>query len=56
MNKVIYDGKYISDLSPYINEAGRYYIHIYSTRKDGLFTSVKTHISFNVIVGGGKFD
>lgn len=56
MNKVIYDGKYISDLSPYVNEEGRYYIHIYSTRKDGLFTYVKTHISFNVIVGGGKFD
>lgn len=56
MNKIIYDGKYISNLSSYINEEGRYYIHIYSTRKDGLFTSVKTHISFNVIVGGGKID
>lgn len=56
MNKIIYDGKYISDLSSYINEEGRYYIHIYSTRKNGLFTSVKTHISFNVIVGGGKID
>ena len=56
MNKIIYDGKYISNLSPYINEEGRYYVHIYSTRKDGLFTSVKTHISFNVIVGGGKID
>ncbi len=56
MNKVIYDGEFISDLSPYINEKGRYYIHIYSTRKDGIFTSIKTHISFNVIVGGGNHD
>lgn len=54
MDKIIYNGGFISDLSPYINEKGRYYIHIYSTRKDVLFTSVKTHISFNVIVGGGN--
>ena len=53
-NKVLYNGILISDLSNYIKEKGRYYIHIYSTRKDGIFTSVKTHISFNVIVGGGN--
>lgn len=56
MNKILYDGDFISNLSQYINEAGRYYIHIYSTRKDGLFNYVKTHISFNVIVGGGNYD
>lgn len=56
MNHTIYDGKFISDLSPYINEKGRYYIHIYSTRTDGLLASIKTHISFNVIVGGGNHD
>lgn len=56
MDKILYDGKFISDLSRYINENGRYYIHIYSTRKDGLFNYVKTHISFNVIVGGGNYD
>jgi hypothetical protein len=56
MNKVLYDGKYINDLSKYINEKGRYYIHVYSTRSAGLFTSVKTHISFNVIVGGGNYE
>ena len=50
------DGDYISDLSNIINEKGRYYIHIYSVRKDGLLTSVKTHISFNVIVGGGNHE
>lgn len=54
MDKIIYNGEFISDLSPYINEKGRYYIHIYSTRTDVLFTSIKTHISFNVIVGGGN--
>ncbi len=56
MNKVLYDGEYINDLSKYINEKGRYYIHIYSSRNVGLFTSVKTHISFNVIVGGGNYE
>lgn len=56
MNKTIYDGEFISDLSSYLNENGRYYIHLYTTRKDGIFTSVKTHISFNVIVGGGNRD
>ena len=55
-NKLLYDGDYISDLSNVINEKGRYYIHIYSVRKDGLLTSVKTHISFNVIVGGGNHE
>ena len=53
---MLYDGDYISDLSSIINEKGRYYIHIYSIRKDGLLTSVKTHISFNVIVGGGNHE
>ena len=56
MDKTNYKGDYINDLSKYINEKGRYYIHIYSTRKDSLFVSVKTHISFNVIVGGGNRD
>lgn len=56
MNKVLYNGDYIYDLSAYMNEKGRYYIHIYSTRKDGLLSSVKTHISFNVIVGGGNYE
>ena len=53
-NKVLYKGNYTSNLSSIINEKGRYYIHIYSTRKDGILTSIKTHISFNVIVGGGN--
>lgn len=52
MDKTLYDGDFIVNLNEYINEKGRYYIHIYSTRKDGLLISVKTHISFNVIVGG----
>lgn len=55
-NNVLYDGEYIRDLSNIINEKGRYYIHIYSVRKDGLFINVKTHISFNVIVGGGNYE
>lgn len=56
MNKVLYKGEYIKDISKYINEKGRYYIHIYSKRKDNFVSSVKTHISFNVIVGGGNYE
>ena len=54
MNKVLYKGNFKKDISKYINEKGRYYIHIYVTRKDGFFTTIKTHISFNVVVGGGN--
>ena len=54
MNKTLYDGPYINDLSNIINEKGRYYIHIYSKRKDGIFININTHISFNVVVGGGN--
>ncbi len=51
MNKVLYSGEYITDISNYLNENGRYYIHIYVSRKDGWFSGVRTHFSFNVIVG-----
>ena len=51
MDKVLYSGEYIADISNYLNENGRYYIHIYMNRKDGWFSGVKTHFSFNVIVG-----
>ena len=51
MDKVLYSGDYIADISNYLNENGRYYIHIYMNRKDGWFSGVKTHFSFNVIVG-----
>lgn len=50
-NQILYNGNYIENITPYINETGRYYIHIYINRKDGWFSGVKTHFSFNVIVG-----
>ena len=50
-DKILYSGDYIADISNYLNENGRYYIHIYVNRKDGWFSGVKTHFSFNVIVG-----
>lgn len=53
LDKVLYSGDYITDISNYLNENGRYYIHIYINRKDGWFSGVKTHFSFNVIVGDG---
>ena len=33
-NAVLYEGEYIEDLTSYFREAGRYYIHIYNTRKE----------------------
>lgn len=56
MDKLIYDGEYTQDISKYINEKGRYYIHIYAKRKIDLIRNVMTHISFNVIVGDGNHD
>ncbi|MDD3453007.1 MAG: hypothetical protein PHN42_01850 [Bacilli bacterium] len=56
MDKTIYSGKYITNLNQYINEPGRYYIHIYVNRKLTITRNVKTHISFNVIVGGGNLE
>lgn len=53
-NEIIYEGPYIKNLSSIINEKGRYFIHIYVTRKNNFISSVKTHISFNVVVGGGN--
>lgn len=55
-NTILYDGDYIKDVSKYINEKGRYFIHIYSTRNENLLTNIETHISFNFIFGGGNYD
>lgn len=56
MDRIIYSGEYVGNLNQHINEPGRYYIHIYVNRKVTLTRSVKTHISFNVIVGGGNHE
>ena len=50
-NNILYEGEYIENVSPYLKENGRYFIHIYSKKKINFFVSIKTHISFNVIVG-----
>ncbi len=50
-NKIIYDGDYTEDISKYIHEIGRYYIHIYIRRNVSFLLKDVTHISFNVIVG-----
>jgi hypothetical protein len=55
-NKYIYDGSYIEDISTYVNEPGRYYFQIMITRKDNFYTSIKTHMTFNIIVNGGHKD
>jgi len=55
MNKVLYDGVPLENYSNIINEKGRYYFHVYSKRKVGFLRAIKTHISFNVIVGGGNY-
>lgn len=55
-NKLIYDGEFISDVTDYISEQGRYYFHIYGKRKAGIISNVKSHLAFNVIVGGGNYE
>jgi hypothetical protein len=54
--KTIYDGPFINDITNIINEKGRYFIHIYLKRTPSFGTSIKTHISFNVIVDGGNYE
>ena len=48
---VLYDGKYMSDISSYIKDSGRYNIHIYNKRRLHILSSVKSHISFSIVVG-----
>jgi hypothetical protein len=50
-NEIIYSGNYRSDLTAYLQEKGRYYIHIYVNRKENAFSKVKTHIALNVRIG-----
>lgn len=53
-NKIIYEGKYISDLTSLITEEGRYYIHLYITRKESTFKKVYTELSANFVYNRGK--
>ncbi|MBR1417139.1 MAG: hypothetical protein IJ572_04905 [Bacilli bacterium] len=50
---IIYDGNYEPDITNYITKPGRYYFHIYvnSSRNPKFLSSVKTHISFNIMIG-----
>ncbi len=56
MNKKIYDGTLLDNYNEIIDEPGRYYFHIYNKRKINILSSVNTHISFNVIIGGGNYE
>jgi hypothetical protein len=53
-NKVIYDGEFKKNITEYVSEKGRYFIHIYVNRKNDFHSTIKTHISFNIIVDGGN--
>lgn len=55
-NKILYDGKYIEDISKYVNEKGRYFFNAEVTRKDNFYSTLKTYMSFNVIVGGDQYE
>ena len=52
MGKVLYEGPFLSDISNFITEEGRYYFHIYnkSKRKSTPFARVNTMLTFNVLV------
>lgn len=55
-NKILYEGKYIRDISKYIDESGRYFCQAIIIRKENFYTKITTHISFNFIVGGGNYE
>jgi hypothetical protein len=55
-NKILYDGEYIKDVSKYVNKSGRYYFQTYVYRNDNFYTTVTTHMSFNVIVKGDNHE
>ena len=53
---ILYNGDYIKNISSYITEPGRYFFQVKSSRKINFYTSVKTHMNFNVIVYGDKYE
>lgn len=55
-NKLIYDGEFVSDVTDYISEKGRYYFHIYGKRRAGIISNVESHFAFNVVIGGGNYE
>ncbi len=55
-NNILYNGKYVEDISKYVNEKGRYFFNVEITRKDNFYSTLKTYMSFNVIVGGGQYE
>lgn len=54
MDKVLYEGPFISDVTDFISEEGRYYFHIYvkSKRSTTPIARVNTTLTFNVLVVG----
>lgn len=55
-NQIIYSGAYISDISKYLSDNGRYYFHIYGKRKTGFWYKITKHISFNIIIGDDEYE
>lgn len=53
---ILYDGDYIKNISSYIVEPGRYFFQVKTRRKINFYTTVKTHMNFNVIVDGDKYE
>jgi hypothetical protein len=55
-NKILYKGNYIKDVSKYVNAPGRYYFQTHVYRNDNFYTTITTHMSFNVIVKGDNYE
>lgn len=55
-DKVLYKGKYISDLSEYVKEEGRYYFTLYLKIKNKLFETTKTKILFQIKFIGDDYE
>lgn len=47
-NQVLYDGKYITDITKYITENGRYYFKVYLTKNEEENATVDTQLIFNI--------
>ena len=52
-NKIIYEGKFLNDITSIIKENGRYYFHVYTKQKGNSspFGYSKTSLHFNFLVG-----
>lgn len=55
-HKILYEGKYIEDLSPYLKEEGRYYFTLFLKKSDHLWEKTESMISFEIKFVGVDYE